>query len=346
MSNDHETARQTSVEDDLARIAPMIHGYINAQLIHVAAKLGIADLLRDGPRSRDELAESTGVEARALERFLLGLVTCGVLELTADEQFAVTSAGTLLATDHPRSLRGQAMLAGELFYPAWGHLRHSLESGETGVEAAFGSPLFEHLSRHPEVGELFNTFMTDLTTRTAEALLAVYDFSSAKRVVDVGGGHGTLLTAILRANPGLVGEVFDAPAVVEEAKTRIAEIGLAERCQTSGGDFFTAVPSGADAYLLSQVLHDWSDERSIQILSNCRQALAADGKVLVLERLLPEKAAQRLEVVIMDLMMLTLTGGHERTAADYERLLQAAGLELRQIVPIPSGSCLLEAIAR
>lgn len=346
MTDDHETERQTGVEEGLARIAPMIHGYINAQLIHVAAKLGIAELLRDGPRSREELAGSTGVDARALERFLLGLVTCGVLELTTDETFALTSAGTLLAADHPRSLRGQAILAGELFYPAWGHLRHSLESGETGVEAAFGRPMFEHFARHPELGEHFNAFMTDLTARTAEALLAVYDFSSAKRIVDVGGGHGTLLAAILGANPGLVGEVFDTPAVVDEARARLASAGLAERCQVSGGDFFTVVPSGADTYLLSQVLHDWSDERSIQILRNCRQALAVDGKVLILERLLPEKAAERLEVVIMDLMMLTLTGGHERTAADYERLLQEAGFELRRTVPIPSGSCLLEGAAR
>ncbi len=323
----------------------LIHGYINTQLLYVAARLGIADLLRDGPQSREALACATGIAAQALERFLLGLVTCGVLELTADERFALTPAGMLLAADHPQSLRGQALLAGELFYPAWGQLQESLQQGGTGVEKAFGRPLFEHLAHQPEVGTRFNAFMADLTARTAEALLGVYDFSSAKRLVDVGGGQGTLLAAILHAHPGLVGEVFDAPAVAAEARAQIAAAGLTARCQVQSGDFFTAVPPGADTYLLSQVLHDWDDERSILILENCRRAVAADGRVLVLERLVPEKAAQRLEVVIMDLMMLTLTGGHERTAADYARLLAAAGFELQRIIPLPSGSALLEAVA-
>jgi len=329
-----------------ATLLHLMTGYRAMQALYVAARLGIADLLKDGARGSEELARATGADARALHRLLRALASLGVFGEDADGRFAPSELGALLRSDVPGSLRAAAIFFGdERNWHAWGKLERSVMSGEP-VRGPRGTQVFlEESARDPEGAALFNAAMTSLTSAFDAAVTAAYDFSRLGTLVDVGGGQGALISSILAANPALRGILFDIPPVIESARGRIVEAGLAGRCELVAGDFFASVPAGGDAYVLKWVIHDWDDEHSVAILGSCRRAMARDGRLLLVERVVPERVDQSADtqgIVLGDLNMLLWTGGRERTAAEYRALLASGGFTLARIVPTATQLSIIE----
>jgi hypothetical protein len=327
------TAGELSPRDALLR---MTNGYQVSQAIHVAATLGIADLLKDGSRSADELAEATGTHAPTLYRLLRALASVGVFAEQSDSRFGSTPLAEHLQTDAPGSLRAWARLIGQpYFWSAWGHLLHSVNTGEPAFPDLHGTNVWEHRTAHPEEGEIFDAAMTGLSAPVAEAVAQSYDFSGIGVLADVGGGEGGLLATILAANPALRGVLFDLPHVVAAAGALLERAGVADRCEVVGGSFFETVPEGADAYLLKSIIHDWDDAAAIEILRTCRAPMADTGRLLVVEPVIrPGNEPDRAK--FSDLNMLVMLGGRERTADDFERLYAEAGFRLTTIVPTGS----------
>jgi SAM-dependent methyltransferase len=317
-----------------------------SRLLHVAASLGLADLLRDAPRTSEELATTTGTHAPSLARALRALVAIGVLAQDAQGRYGLTPLGATLRSDLPGSLRAWALFAlGEENHRVWGELLHSVRTGETAFEHVYGMSVWEYRTRNPEHARLFDAAMAALMAGVDTALAAAYPFSSVRRVVDVGGGDGTLLITLLRAHPKLEGVLFDLPHVAKNARRRIEEAGLAERCAIVAGDVFASVPSGGDCYLLARVIHDWDDERAVAILRNCCRAMTEQGRLLLLERIYPawlEPSPALHAAAMTDLTMLVATGGRERTEAEYRGLLAAAGIDEMTVIPTGSGLSVLE----
>ena len=307
--------------------------------LYVAAKLEITDLLSDGPRSCEALARMTGTHAPSLYRVLRALAGAGLLHEGAEQHFALTSAGAYLRRDSPDSLRPWVLMFHDVNSRPYVELLHTVKTGESAFTHVMGSELFPYFAEHPDVGTIFDEAMTVETTHIARAVLSAYDFSSFRRIVDVGGGHGVLLAAILQAHPAMHGVLFDRTRVVENAKRVMDAAGLANRADCVGGSFLKSVPSGCDAYILKNIIHDWDDERAVEILSNCRRAVHEHGKILLVERLLQAGGATSLQTLCADLDMLVLGGGHsarERTEAEYGLLCRAAECELARVIPIRS----------
>ncbi|MBE9035178.1 methyltransferase [aff. Roholtiella sp. LEGE 12411] len=322
----------------------LITGYFASQSIYVAAKLGIADLLKDGAKNCDELAQSTGAHPRSLYRLMRVLVSVGIFNEIADNQFTLTAMGELLRSDAPSSLRTAAILFGEEPYRACADLHYSVMTGKTAFDNMYKMGHFEYLSQNPEAGETFNQAMTQLTTQVHTAVVHAYDFSGINRIVDVGGGHGLLIASILKANPHMTGILFELPFAIEGAQRLLEAEGVAERCEVVTGNFFESeVPKGGDAYLLKSVIHDWDDERSRTILKNCHQAIAKNGKLLLIERVLPDGNKPSV-AKINDLVMLVVAGGCERTALEYQQLFNASGFQLTNIIPTSSGFSVIEGL--
>lgn len=320
----------------------MISGFWISRAIYIAAKLGIADHLRDGHRTIDELATATGTHAPSLYRVMRALASVGVF--TEDEKigFALTPLAETLRTDVPGSLRAFATVElGEEHYPAWGELLHSVKTGEIAFDRAFGMPVWKFFEQNPENAETFNDAMTGMTLAVNDAVLSRYDFSYISKIVDVGGGHGSLIGSILKANPQMSGVLFDAPSVAEGAHSRIEVEGIANRCEVVAGDFFQSVPGGGDAYILKWIIHDWDDERSITILKNCHRAMTGNGKLLLVEAIVPRGSEPHFSKFI-DLNMLVMTGGRERTENEYRTLLEASGFNLTGIIPTESPMSVIE----
>jgi hypothetical protein len=309
----------------------------------VAAKLGIADLLVDGPRSAEELAAATKTQAGALYRVLRALASVGIFSEVTSGRFALTPMAELLRSDTSNSIRALAIMYAEEQYRAWDDVLHSVRTGQPAFEHAFGLPYFDYFATHPEASQVFNEAMVGWTSQVVEAVVAAYDFSPFGAVVDVGGGHGALLAAILKSAPAARGILFDLPQVVESAEPFLAAAGVADRCARVGGDFFGEIPSGADAYLLAQILHDWDDEHSVAILRQVRRAMPDYGKLLVVELTLPEGDAPAFRKW-MDLHMLVLLNGRERTARQYSDLFHTAGFELARTIPTHTGQSIVEAV--
>jgi O-methyltransferase domain/Dimerisation domain len=323
------TADELSTRDTLWR---MTNGFQVSQAIHVVATLGIADLLKDGPKSADELAEATGTHASALYRILRALASVGVFAEQSDGRFGLTPLAEHLRTDVPGSLRSWAMLIGRPYYfTTWGHLLHSVRTGEPAFPHVYGTPAWEYRASHPEESALFDGAMTGLSLAEAEAVVRNYDFLGIGVLVDVGGGKGALLAAILAANPALRGILFDQPHVVADAKDLLERAGVADRCEVVDGDFFKAVPGGADAYLLKSIIHDWDDASAIEILRKCRAAMADSARLLLVERGI-RPANEPDPAKFIDLMILVMLGGRERTAEEYERLYTEAGFKLTNTI--------------
>ena len=320
----------------------LIRGYWTTQAIFVAAELGIADLLGDGPRQPDELAKSAGVRADMLYRVLRALASIGIFAEDAEGRFMLTPLAETLRGDSGQ--RAYARLHGQELYQTWGKLLDAVRSGNSGFSHAFGMPAFEFFSKHPERGAVFDKAMTGHHGPEADPMLDAYDFSGFEELVDVGGGNGSLLTAILGRHSRMRGILFDLPRVVERAVDAIESAGLRERCRSVGGDFLKSVPDGADAYLLRHVVHDWSDEDAAIMLRNCRNAMKPRGKVLVVEIVVPAGNDPSF-AKWMDLMMVTY-GGKERSEKQYRQLFAAAGLELTRIVPTKSVISVIEGIRR
>lgn len=322
-----------TADDELAvEIRALADGYQVSQAIHVAATLGIADLLIDGPCTSDDLADSTGTHAPSLYRLLRALATVGVLHELDDRRFELTPLGRYLRSDVPESIAGWAAYIGlPSHWEAWGHLLHSVRTGENAFGHVHGVDVWTYRSSRPDVSAIFDGAMTSLTRRSNAAVLTAYDFSRFKVLCDVGGGNGALLSAVLAAHPNLRGVLFDQPHVVSGAHELLESAGVADRCRVIGGSFFDSVPAGCDGYVLSRVIHDWDDPDSIQILRTVRRASAADGSVLLVERVLASPNEGR-DAKFSDLNMLVAPGGHERTPAEFADLLRRSGLELSRIV--------------
>jgi len=325
------------------KLLQMMTGYWVTQAVYVAAKLGIADLLSDGPVSCDELASKTSTHARSLRRTLRALASVGVFSEVAPGQFALTPVAGLLRKDAPNSMRALAIMYSEEQYRAWGEMLYSVRTGLPAFERQFGMGVFEYFAQNPEPSAVFNEAMTGLTIQVADALANRYDFSRFDTIVDIVGNLGTVLAAILRRYPGARGILFDRPQVVATAGEHLAAAGVENRCTRLGGDFFAAVPAGGDAYLLASILHDWDDERCVAILTKIREVIPAQGKLLIVELVLPE-GDEPFAGKCVDLHMLVMASGQERTAEEYRNLLRAGGFKLGSIVPIPLGQSIVEAL--
>ena len=323
----------------------LIQSFQVPQCIYVAAKLGIADLLKDGPRSSEELAKATGTHAPSLYRVLRLLTAVDLFTEGKAHSFALTPLGAYLQTGVPGSMRTMALAYGEKpFWPVWGALLHSVETGEPSFQHVFGLKTWDYYAQHPEEAALFNNMMTEWTSSLAPTVAGAYDFSATQTLVDVGGGHGQMLASILQAHPTLHGVLFDLPHVVKGAPPLLEAAGVADRCEVIGGDAFAAVPADYDTYLLSRVIHDWDDERTIAILTRCHQAMKPQGKVLLVERVILSGSTPQALVLESDVQMLVLTGGKERTDVEYRTLLNAAGFELTQIIPVLTPFYVIEAV--
>jgi hypothetical protein len=323
----------------------MVGGYRATQMVYVAAKLGIADLLVAGPRSAQELALATGAHAPSLYRLLRTLSSLGVFAEDESERFALTPLAQLIRSDTRDSLRPFVLSYGEpWWWESWGNLLHSVQTGETAFDHLHGMGFFDYLEQDPEAAEIFNANMTAMTGLEAQGIVAAYDFDGIETLVDIGGGHGELLTGILRAHPGMRGVLFDQPRVIEGAKDHLDRL-IADRCELVAGSFFESIPDTGDAYILKDIIHDWDDESALRILRNCHSAIAGRARLLLIERVIPpgnEAAAGKM----VDINMLVLTGGSERTDEEYRRLLEAAGFELSRIVPTRSGTSVIESLPR
>jgi hypothetical protein len=311
----------------------LINGFQITQAICVAATLRIADHLNDGARSAGELAALTKSHPDSLYRLLRALAAVGVFREEEGRKFTLTPMGDCLRTNSATPLGAWAEVVGNPYYwQVWGHLLHSVQTGENAFQNLNGRDVWQFRAEHPEQGATFDRAMTQLSRGGAEAVIRAYDFSAFRHIVDVGGGHGLMLAAILRAHPHMRGTLFDRPHVVAGAKAVLAERGVIERCDIVGGSFFETVPEGADAYLMRVVIHDWEDDEAIAILKVCRHAMGETAKLLLIERLIAppnEMPAAKFG----DLNMLVLPGGRERTREEFSDLFARSGFELTRVFP-------------
>ncbi|XVQ89721.1 methyltransferase [Microbispora siamensis] len=323
-----------------ANLSRMAFGYASSQILYAAVRLGVPDLLAQGGVPVTRLAESTGSDPHALGRLLRALVVLGVAEEGEPGCFTLSEQGQPLRADHPWSMRSSLLLLGDPdTWRAWGALTHSVRTGEAAWDHVHGRPLFDHLARHPELSAVFNTAMREGTEQIAPALPKTYDFTGANTVVDVGGGNGSLLAAVLAATPGLKGILFDTAEGVAGAAEELRRAGLSDRCSIEVGDFFEAVPEG-DVMLVKGVLHDWDDRRCTALLRSCRRSIAADGRLLVLEPVMPYGLGtpEAAGAVMSDIAMLVYTGGRERGMTEFRDLFAAAGFSLAEVTPPLGGS--------
>lgn len=322
----------------------MMTGFTVTQAIYVAARLNIAEHLAGGPAGVEDLARRAGVDAGSLYRVLRALATLGIFTEPEPRRFANTEMSALLRPGVANSQHAGAVMIGEMCYPAFGELMYSVKTGRPGFDKHFGAPLFDYLGKHPEDGRIFDESMQSIHGPETPAMIGVYDFSGFRTIVDVGGGNGHTLIEVLRASPKARGIVFDLPGVAERTAPLIAAAGLGDRCRAEAGSFFDAVPKGADAYILRHIIHDWDDEKSVRILGRCREAMAPGGRVLVVESVIPPGDAMH-PGKWLDVIMLSVPAGRERTKAEYEALFAKAGLRLERIVPTPSPVSVVEAAA-
>ena len=317
-----------------------------AQTVATAARLGIADALAQShPQDATTLARAVGADARALARLLRALASVGVLAEPLPQQYTLTPVGELLRSDVSDSMRDWLIAETDTpHWQAWGQLYEGVRSGQTVVPQLFGMHIYEYYAAHPEDRACFSRAMGNISALVAQGTVQHYDFSRTRHIVDVGGADGGLLLAILDVNPHVLGTVFDQPHVVEAARQAIHARSYQARCEVVGGDFFEAVPAGADLYVLKFILVDWKDEEALRLLQNCRKAISHDGKLLVIEMTIPDdnrpSAAQ-----LFDLNMLVMTGGQERMVSEYGTLLANAGFRLTRIIPTGSPFHVLEAVA-
>jgi SAM-dependent methyltransferase len=316
----------------------LIGSYRITHAIKAAAQLGITDHLGERPQGAEELAARLYLNPQALYRLLRTLVSLGLLAEAGDGLFTLTPVGACLRRDTPDGMRAWALCEGAEYYQsAWMNLPHAVETGETAFEHTHGETFYQYLARHPETGHDFSQAMLDYARLIATAVVDGYDFKRVRRVVDIGCSHGHLLTAILQANPTVSGVLFDRPEIIERAEESLRGTELAERAELVAGDFFESLPAGGDLYILSRILMDYDDDASVHLLQNCHRAMAPGGRVLIVQLLMPEqghgKAPARLfEAAVSDLNMLVLTGGRERTEAEYRTMLGRAGFRLARVV--------------
>jgi hypothetical protein len=322
-----------AVPEPQATLMRLVNGYQATQAIHVAAQLGLADRIAAGTRTSDELAAQVDAQPDALYRLLRALAAVGLLDEDGDRSFSLTPVGERLRSDVPGSLHGWAQFVGRpSFWQAWGALLHSVRTGENAFRHVHGEDVWSYRAQRPEESVAFDAAMRARTGATNRALLEGFDFSRFGTIVDVGGGNGTLLAAVLGANPGVTGVLFDQPHVVAGAEAVLGEAGVADRCRVVAGDFFESVPGGGDAYLLKWIVHDWEDAEATAILRVVRAAMADSARLLVVERDLGEPNESPW-AKLSDLNMLVGPGGRERTREEYAAVFAAADFSLDQVTP-------------
>jgi cyclopropane fatty-acyl-phospholipid synthase-like methyltransferase len=332
-------------EDGLTKMRGLILGFSITRSIAIAAELGIADRLGDGPRTPAELAEECGVLERPLYRMLRALAGEGVFVEDNEGRFALTSMAELLRSDHPRSLRDWAIHVADLPYRSLMEMLHSLKTGESAFRKTFGAPVYDYLSAHSEYATKAFKALSSISAARTAGVLEAYDLSKISRLVDVGGAHGAMVAAIAKQYPSIRCTCADLPSAEQGALKTFRDNGVADRCDFVGCDFFKDVPAGADAYLLSGVLHNWDDERCLHVLRNCRRRVPDNGRLLVVDIVLSDdKNVPDTYRNFLDVGMLTQTeGGMERTESEFRKLLATAGFSLSRVIPTNSPQWLIEA---
>jgi hypothetical protein len=314
------------------------------QALYAASKLGIFDALADAPASSDDVARRVGSHPLATHRLMRALASNSILKQRRDGRFALTRLGGALRSDAPGTMAPMVeFIAHPKHWEDWGQLLYSVQTGKTAAEKLRGVPFFDYLETDPELAKVFNDAMTGVSGFAIETLMPAYDFSDRRLVVDVGGGHGALLAAVLAQAPDASGVLFDLPSVVADAGPLLDAAGVSSRCTVTGGSFFDSVPEGGDAYLLKTIIHDWDEDSAIAILRNVRSAIAEGGKLLLVELVLPEGTPLHPGMLI-DLEMLVTAGGRERTAAEYAELLARAGFRQTRVVPTAGPMSIVEAV--
>jgi hypothetical protein len=326
-----------------AALFQMATGYWVSQAIYVTAKLGIADLLKDGPQSYVALAAATGSDAPSLFRVMRALATVGIFSQLGKDCFALSRLAESLRTDTPASLRRMVITIGEIHYQACGNLLHSVQTGSPAFGNTFGASLFDYLRQNVAAADAFNQGMANVASMLAYAVLMAYDFAGISSIVDIGGGQGSLLEKILQFNSDMRGTVFDTASTIERTKQLHGNNAWGRRCSYVPGDFFTSVPQGADAYILSGVIHDWDDDRAIRILGNCHRAMTRNSRVLLVDMVVPDNSVNCFSK-LLDLNMLVMNGGRERTETEFRTLLDVSGYKLTKIVPTMAPQSVIEAV--
>ena len=319
----------------------MASAYWISQAIYVATKLGIADLLKDRPLDCSEIAAIVGADVGSLFRLMRALSSLGIFEQTKNRYFALLPLGESLRADIPGSLKAIIITLGEIHYQACGSLLSAVQKGSPAFEQVFGAGLFEYLGQHLEAADSFNEGMASLAGMLAYAVVLAYDLGGFSSIVDIGGGNGRFLETILEIYPEIQGTVFDSAATIEQNRPRTGP--KPRRCSYVAGDFFASVPQGRDLYFLCGVVHDWDDERALTILRNCREAVSATGRLLLLETVVPENDSMHFSK-ILDLNMLAMSSGRERSQTEFRTLLAAAGFRISKIVATMAPQSLIEVI--
>jgi hypothetical protein len=342
MRNDHGAAPQALPAH--AQLIQMGAASWISAVVYAAAKLGIADLLAAEPRSAAELAGTTQTHAPTLHRLLRTLAGLGILTEQAEQRFGLTTLGQALKTDAPGSARATLMtFCAPALWHSWEEIIYSLQTGKTGFEKANGMGLFDYLSRHPEEASLFSEAMVGFHGAEPPTVAKAYDFSGTRTIVDVGGATGNMLAAILSVHAAPRGVLFDRPHVVRDAPSLLKARGVAARVTIEPGDFFESVPAGGDVYVLSHIIHDWNEDQCLAILGHCRNAMKPDGRLLIVETVLPPGDTPH-QGKVQDMVMLVLPGGQERTEAEYASLLGKSGFRLSRVVPTESVVSVVEAV--
>ena len=317
---------------------------IQSHAVWACARLRIADQLADGPRTADEVAQATGLHGPTTYRLLRALENTEVVKELSDRKFELTPFGNLLRSDVEGSMRGIAHFSGSVFRQRyWQELDYGLRTGKSAVEKVYGKPVFDYFTENPEDGKVFDEAMTSLTAGDAVAVLGAYDFSGLTKVVDVGGGHGSLLRAVLKDYPDARGTLFDLPHVVDSARQYFEQDNLTNRAELVAGDLFKEVPAGGDIYMMKYIIHDWTDDRAATILENCAKAMGPESRVLIVEFVIPPPGEASYGK-LLDLEILLKEGGRERTEVEYADLLKGAGLRLNRVIPTQSPLCIVEGV--
>ena len=315
-----------------------------AQGVYTATKLGIADALRDGPLTAESIADRVGANPDGVKRLLRALAGHGVFAELRDGRFSLTRLSESLRVDARSSARAMVLFWGDpLHWEHWGQLSYSVQTGRSAIEKMRGKPAFDWLPEVPELAAVFNDGMTSMSTMETPLVVAAYDFSRCDTVVDVGGGHGLLLGAILKAYPKSRGILFDFDSVIEGAPAVLQAAGVSERCEAIGGSFFESVPAGGDAYVLKHIIHDWDDDDALRILRNVREAMNPDAKLLLIELVIPDDDREHMSK-LLDLEMLVALAGRERTEAEYAELLRRADLRHTRTVATAGPASIVEAV--
>lgn len=319
----------------------LITGYWISQAIYAAAKFGIADELKNGPRSVEELAEATSTNVDALYRLLRALASKGIFAEGDSRQFALTPLAEPLRSDVPGSKRALALMSGDEQFRTWAEIDYSIQTGGIAFEKVFSKPIFEYLGENPDKAKIFDAAMVGIHGRESEVILDAYDFSGVNVLADIGGGNGSQITGILQRHSSMKGILFDLPHVIGRAKDPIDAVGLADRCELVSGNFFESIPQGADAYMMRHIIHDWDDDKSLTILRNCHQAMSSSSRLLVVESVIPP-GNEPFGGKFLDLVMMLIPGGKERTEDEYRMLFDEAGFKLTRIVPTSTEVSIVE----